>query len=153
MLSKKRQISIQPSSHINSLVIECIFMRKSPLSLFAREGHYPSLWQREVRKDFIKLKSSLLMRPFFPSLGLRGGWGSSFDQCHHISEILRKKNGKATVSSSSAVTLKLILKFIYIIDTLIVVIPAKAEIHVFRDFQWTPAFAGVPDSLELSILR
>jgi hypothetical protein len=25
---------------------------KSPLTLFVKEGHYSSLWQREVRRDF-----------------------------------------------------------------------------------------------------
>ena len=35
----------------------------------------------------------------------------------------------------------------------IVVIPAKAGIHVFQGFQWTPTFTGVTDSLEISILR
>jgi hypothetical protein len=30
-----------------------------PSPLFAKEGHYSSLWQREVRRDFIKLMSLL----------------------------------------------------------------------------------------------
>jgi hypothetical protein len=27
--------------------------------LFAKEGNYPSLWKREVRRDFIKLSDHL----------------------------------------------------------------------------------------------
>jgi hypothetical protein len=50
--------------------------------------------------------------------------------------------GKQRVSSSSAVTLKLILKFICIIDTLIVVIPAKAGIHVFSRLSVDPRLRG-----------
>jgi hypothetical protein len=31
-----------------------------PSPLFAKEGNYPSLWQREVRRDFKKLLELLL---------------------------------------------------------------------------------------------
>jgi len=35
-------------------LIRIIIFRKSPHPLFTKEGLYSSLWQREVRRDFIK---------------------------------------------------------------------------------------------------
>ncbi len=43
--------------------------------------------------------------------------------------------------------LAFILKFFFIIGPPSVVIPAKAGIHVSLGFKWTPAFAGVTESL------
>ena len=36
------------------------YLENLPYPLFAKEGNYPSLWQREVRRDFLKT-SRLLM--------------------------------------------------------------------------------------------
>jgi hypothetical protein len=35
-------------------------MENLPCPLFSKEGHYSSLWQREVRRDFVKIMSLLL---------------------------------------------------------------------------------------------
>jgi hypothetical protein len=37
-----------------------------PLPLFAKEGYKSSLWQREVRRDFINNNNVVIMRPLIP---------------------------------------------------------------------------------------
>jgi hypothetical protein len=40
--------------YIKGLIINRHYSENLPSPLFSKEGYYSSLWQREVRRDFIK---------------------------------------------------------------------------------------------------
>jgi len=40
-------------------IVMVIHLENLPSPLFAKEGNYPSLWQREARRDFKKLSDYL----------------------------------------------------------------------------------------------